>query len=1837
MSFVKHFIIIVLLQLCLPSTTLAQLPLISTESDPDAFIHNCVNVINGDYCESVTDLVVQGPDNLTLRRFYRTKDPVTGIDEGGWYIFPERFLVIGKNPSERSGENKRERSVSTLAFVGKRSGGILPYHGFRDSKDVTKDPLKVDTVNMGLGMVNTYAGVMDGQTNHRNNCLNCFEKTCELTLGDGTKRIYKPATIVPSRFMGEEFISHMASQVLEPSFFLLEQEILPSGNQLFFTYDEENHLIKIKMKNPSLDKTLSWISFSYHVRESECQIHAKTSDNRKINYHFILSKNNRDQLMKVSGSHSYSVYYQYKDALVKKVLPEGRFLEIDYENDKVVALRMPNAQSGLSEVFFSFSYETGHTDVLNGLGLKTRYVFDQHFRLTAVERYDDQDNLYRIEKKIWGKTHLDTGWLLAKTIENGSGRLFSFRRFQYDSSGNIVAERLYGNLTGNLEAVFEISPDGQLMKEDQVECHVKTYCYSNDGLNLLTKVGDAKGNQTVYSYQPGTNLLIKKFIYDHGKIRRRTFQFYNGDGVCIKEIEDDGSSENEAEIYGYNVTERHIKEIKPKMSLPGVGLPEGIEERVLDLKARREILVKRLDNTFDDQSHQLTTTTYDSNNQYAFMEQRSYDSVGHLLTESDVVGNVAVYTYDGLGNQTSLTIENTVIETDYDFNNQPIQVVKTNQEGQSISKNCYDVLGRKTCSTDRFGNTTYYEYDPFDRVTKITFPEVLDENRQVIRPSFQYTYDIFGNVLTIQDAKGFMIKRAYNLRGDPTQIQYPDGSSEQFFYDREGSLYRALNRQHIITEFTYDFLGRGVDEKSFTTNKKGDSYDLTHVKKEYKGFRCVSETKNKRVKRYLYDPAGRVRALIEHAQGQDQTNPASRLTEFAYNSLGQCHQKKVWFDNEPSDYSVECFEYDLMGNVVEKKIKDAQGTCLIKKGYAYNSQGKCEEEYIIENGSKSSLLKTIYNSEMEAVGYTDGVGRQTKIIIDYTYKNHLGQTVVKKTIVNPLGMQTEIEFDALGRVAAISKKDPLGLPLSSQSTLYDALGNPACEIHDQIVDGEKLDFQKIKRHHGPMGLLEEEIEAAHSSSEKHTQYRYNSKGQLTRKVISGIETPIKYTYSHGRLSKIEVKEPDKEPQLSNRYSYDVGGNIETASSLHGKSVHRTYDIFGQVIRESIHDGLGSFAISRYAYDRIGRMKEITLPDASKIVYTYDAYFCRSVKRISPQGEILYTHEYTDYDKQGHLLCERHIGSVGASQHTYDLNGQKTSVKNNFLNEQYDRDVLGRINQVKGLSPIGYEYNALSQLTVERKKIEKRYAYDSLDNRIKDDNNPLVYNALNQLIGSSRAEYSYDPNGNLLRKLFDGETTQYEHDILSQLISLKHSDQMECQFSYDPFGRLLYTQEIDNNQNILSTTRYFYIGYQEIGSLSANNDIESLKIPGMQGGHIAQTSIAFELNGKPYVPLHDIRGNVVQLIDPHERTSVERYEYEAFGNETIYNADGERVSNSKIDNPWRFFEKRTFSKPVLIWFGLRFYDPEMGRWISQDPLGMIDGPNQYAYVRNNPLRYLDRFGLSSENISWDKIPENTIFLKPAPDKQNPFFREREQHCPKCSASGGDIGKTLSSHLPTIKYCDGFEKMYPDYEPSRLFDVGLQETENLAIGFINGVWNDFNNAYDNAQYLSELAGGYKIHAVYNATHGKSADLVECRMGLSHVATEPVRLLHRMWNSHFEKSSIDAKFLMVCHSQGAIHVRNALLDYPTELRERIIPVAVCPAAYIYRKTCAQVTHYRNASARRDFIPRLDKSGAKREIETIINLDSHPEAAFFDHEFQSLTYRRALRDELIIHLGVD
>ena len=86
-----------------------------------------------------------------------------------------------------------------------------------------------------------------------------------------------------------------------------------------------------------------------------------------------------------------------------------------------------------------------------------------------------------------------------------------------------------------------------------------------------------------------------------------------------------------------------------------------------------------------------------------------------------------------------------------------------------------------------------------------------------------------------------------------------------------------------------------------------------------------------------------------------------------------------------------------------------------------------------------------------------------------------------------------------------------------------------------------------------------------------------------------------------------------------------------------------------------------------------------------------------------------------------------------------------------------------------------------------------------------------------------------------------------------------------------------------------------------------------------------------------------------------------WKYLKFGKLYDYTSFGEKLSEESLENPWQYQAKRFDSELDLIYFGKRYYDPQIARWTSVDPAGFVDGLNLYNYLKNNPFKYFDPEG------------------------------------------------------------------------------------------------------------------------------------------------------------------------------------------------------------------------------------------------------------------------------------
>ena len=118
----------------------------------------------------------------------------------------------------------------------------------------------------------------------------------------------------------------------------------------------------------------------------------------------------------------------------------------------------------------------------------------------------------------------------------------------------------------------------------------------------------------------------------------------------------------------------------------------------------------------------------------------------------------------------------------------------------------------------------------------------------------------------------------------------------------------------------------------------------------------------------------------------------------------------------------------------------------------------------------------------------------------------------------------------------------------------------------------------------------------------------------------------------------------------------------------------------------------------------------------------------------------------------------------------------------------------------------------------------------------------------------------------------------------------------------------------------------------------------------------------------YIYRKDAQGNIVALLDNTGATMV-KYKYDAWGNCKVLNATGTEITDAThigILNPFRYRSYYYDTETKLYFLKTRYYDPEIGRFITIDDLSYLDpetvnGLNLYAYCANNPVNRIDQSG------------------------------------------------------------------------------------------------------------------------------------------------------------------------------------------------------------------------------------------------------------------------------------
>ena len=228
-----------------------------------------------------------------------------------------------------------------------------------------------------------------------------------------------------------------------------------------------------------------------------------------------------------------------------------------------------------------------------------------------------------------------------------------------------------------------------------------------------------------------------------------------------------------------------------------------------------------------------------------------------------------------------------------------------------------------------------------------------------------------------------------------------------------------------------------------------------------------------------------------------------------------------------------------------------------------------------------------------------------------------------------------------------------------------------------------------------------------------------------------------------------------------------------------------------------------------------------------------------------------------------------------------------------------------------------------------------------------------YNAANQLLDWDGTAYQYDANGNLID---DGVST-YTWNARNQLLDSFHTEgqgknkvTIGGSYTYDPFGR-----------RAAKTVDGVVTSYQWSGSrMVAERDAAGQRTHGYLYDVGSFSPLQVEDANGVYQAITDHLGTPQQLTNDAGEV-VWDASYEPYGKALASNdPDGDGVS---IEQNMRFPGQHLDQETGLHYNYFRYYDPETGRYITSDPIGLAGGLNTYAYVSGNPISFFDPFGLA----------------------------------------------------------------------------------------------------------------------------------------------------------------------------------------------------------------------------------------------------------------------------------
>lgn len=452
----------------------------------------------------------------------------------------------------------------------------------------------------------------------------------------------------------------------------------------------------------------------------------------------------------------------------------------------------------------------------------------------------------------------------------------------------------------------------------------------------------------------------------------------------------------------------------------------------------------------------------------------------------------------------------------------------------------------------------------------------------------------------------------------------------------------------------------------------------------------------------------------------------------------------------------------------------------------------------------------------------------------------------------------------------------------------------------------------------------------------------------------------------------------------------------------------------------------------YAYNLANERTRCTLGDGSYWSYGYNP-----LGQVTSGSKLLSSGTAVPGEQFGYSFDG--IGNrIGTT-----VNGRSASYNPNLLNQYTSRDVSGAVD-ILGMADPGATITANDEPTV-RGTNGTFYKALSVSNStapvwqavkvvgVKNNEGPSGDDVVAEQDGSvyvpkTPEQYIYDSDGNLTQ---DGRwvyTWNGENQLIAMesISSVPVAAKKRLQFNYDYMGRRVEKQVYTWNATTgtyqaVSATQFLYDGWNLTGELNGANSLlrsylwgsdlsGELQGAGGVGGLIAITNHTAGANAGTYFPGYDGNGNILDLVQAGSSHVVATYEYGPFGE--VLRASGTIAEL----NPFQFSTKYTDVETGFDNYGHRYYEPEIGRWLSRDPSEEDGGSNLYAFLSNEPSSHFDYLGLVST------LSYSPQYLDSKDNGCGNFTYSIKWRISPASLKGGFISQTIIA-AEHVQDCDG----------------------------------------------------------------------------------------------------------------------------------------------------------------------------------------------------------------------